>query len=183
MKFEKVDAVRGKIAKVWCNANKKCALRRRTSGIRFVPRFPKAQLEEKKVASTFKEACDLWLQTKGRLEDATLSQYSNALIFWQQKLGTDVPVQNVTHGKVAAVVGSHPWPSAKLCNNYLIPLRGVFKLACRDIQGLDKPLDDIENASHQKVAPDPLTVSEMYSIIDRIKKKINMLAIILNSLF
>lgn len=134
-------------------------------------KIAKAQLQENKKASTFKERCDIWLETKGRLTAPTLYQYKNALVFWQEKFGADVPIDEITHGKVAAVVGSHPWPSAKLCNNYLIPLRGVFKLAARDNKIMSDPVDGIENAAHQKPAPDPLSVSEMYSIIDWIRNK------------
>jgi integrase len=120
--------------------------------------------------STFKDMCDMWLKTKGRLASATLSQYKNALRFWQIQLGADKPIDELTHGKIAAVVGSHPWPSAKLCNNYLIPLRGVFSLAGREIKELDNPLEGIANAQHQKAVPDPLTVDEMGRILTDLRE-------------
>jgi integrase len=123
-------------------------------------------------ATAFSKACEAWLATKGRLASATLSQYRNALEFWKEKLG-DKPIEELTHGKIAAVVGSHPWPSAKLCNNYLIPLRGVFTLAGREIKHLDNPLKGIENARQQKAAPDPLTGDEMRAIIDDLRHHYN----------
>ncbi len=134
-------------------------------------KFAKEQLNVAKKASTLADACALFLETKGRLAPATQSQYKNALNFWQNKLGSDLSIADITHGKVAAVVGSHPWSSAKLCNNYLIPLRGVFALAGRDIKGLDNPLDGIENAKSQKPPPDPLEISEMERILKWINKK------------
>jgi integrase len=112
----------------------------------------------------------MWLKTKGRLTAATLSQYQNALLFWQEKLGAERAIDALTHGKIAEVVGSHAWPSAKLCNNYLIPLRGVFALACREIKNLDNPMEGIENAKHQKPPPDPLSTEEMESILSDIFK-------------
>lgn len=121
-------------------------------------------------ATSFAKLCETWLETKGRLADATLSQYKNALLFWQEKLGAGTPIDELTHGKIAAAVGSHPWPSAKLCNNYLIPLRGVFKLAGREIKHLDNPLEGIENAKQQKAPPDPLASSEMHAIVSDIRK-------------
>jgi integrase len=128
--------------------------------------FPKSKHAAGTTAGTsFKDVCDTWLKTKGRLAQATLSQYANALIFWQAKFGPDRPIDELTHGVVAGAVGSHPWPSAKLCNNYLIPLRGVFKLAGREIAHLDNPLDGIENAKQQKNPPDPLTREEMKLIV------------------
>ncbi len=58
-----------------------------------------------------------------------------------------------------------------MCNNYLIPLRGVFALAGRDIKGLENPLEGIENAKSQKPPPDPLEISEMERILKWINKK------------
>nr|WP_236906053.1 site-specific integrase [Collimonas pratensis] len=114
---------------------------------------------------TFGSACALWLETKGRLAAATQSQYKNALEFWKLKFGAETRIDLITHGKIAAAVGSHPWPSAKLCNNYLIPLRGTFVLAGRDMRELINPLEGINNSKHQKTPPDPLTIAEMERIL------------------
>jgi integrase len=92
----------------------------------FFPNSPNAEKMDSAVR-TFGAMCDMWLKTKGRLAAATLSQYSNALKFWQNKLGAGSAIETLSYGKIAAIVGSHPWPSAKLCNNYLIPLRGVLR--------------------------------------------------------
>jgi integrase len=58
--------------------------------------------------------CAMYLKTKGRLAAATLSQYGNALEFWKAQLGGDRPIDELTHGIIAQVVGSYPWSSAKL---------------------------------------------------------------------
>lgn len=118
---------------------------------------------------TFGKACELWLETKGRLAKKTLDQYRNALGVWQALLGKDTALARITHGQVAAKVGGHPWASAKLLNNYLIPLRGVFKLAGRDMK-LDDPMEGIENSKHQAPPPDPLAGDEAASIVAHMHK-------------
>lgn len=130
----------------------------------YFPDSPHAQ-QKASNARTFGQLCATYLQTKGRLAKATLSQYENALKFWQLAFGAESSIDELTHGTIAAFVGSHPWASAKLCNNYLIPLRGVFALAGREIKGLENPLEGIENAKHQKADPDPLSIHEMERIL------------------
>lgn len=133
--------------------------------------FPDSKRAPKTASTlTFGEACDDWLKTKGRLATKTLDQYRNALEVWKGLLGKATPIDKLTHGKVAGVVGSHPWASAKLLNNYLICLRGVFKLAGRDIKGLDNPMEGIENSKHQAPPPDPLSVEEMRLILADMRK-------------
>ncbi|AMP05786.1 site-specific integrase [Collimonas pratensis] len=135
----------------------------------FFPNSPNAE-KMGSVVRSFEAMSDLWLQTKGRLAAATLSQYSLALKFWQSKLGADSAIESLSYGKIAAVVGSHPWPSAKLCNNYLIPLRGVFALAGREISHLVNPMQGIENGKHQKAVPDPLSTEEMEWILSHMRE-------------
>jgi len=116
------------------------------------------------IVKTFGECCDEWLKTKGRLASKTLTQYSNSLEVWKRLLGADKPINQITHAQVAAKVGGEPWASAKLLNNYLITLRGVFRLAGRDLK-IDNPMDDIENSKHQAAPPDPLTRQEMDAVL------------------
>lgn len=125
----------------------------------FFPDSPHAGAKSKAEA-TFGEQCDLWLMTKGRLATKTLDQYRNALGVWKRILGAAKPIEQLTHGAMASAIGSHPWSSAKLLNNYLIPLRGVFALAGRELRLEDNPLDGIENSRHQAPPPDPLTAME-----------------------
>lgn len=128
--------------------------------------FPDSKHAPKTAANTtFGQACDEWLKTKGRLATKTLNQYRNALEVWKRLLGESTPIEQLTHARVAAVVGSEPWASAKLLNNYLICLRGVFKLVGRGLKDLDNPMDGIENSKHQAAPPDPFTVEEMGLIL------------------
>lgn len=117
----------------------------------------------------FGKACDEWLASKGQLATKTLNQYRNALKVWKGMFGADTPLAGMRHAHMAAKIGSHPWASAKLMNNYLICLRGVFKLHGRDLKIAD-PTEGIENAKHQKPAPDPLTDTERELILADIRK-------------
>jgi integrase len=118
----------------------------------------------------FGDACDTWLKTKGRLATKTLDQYRNALEVWKGMFGKDTPIERLTHGTLAAKIGGYPWASAKLLNNYLICLRGVFKLAGREIKGLDNPMEGIENSKHQAPPPDPFTQDESALILADLRK-------------
>lgn len=137
----------------------------------FFPDSPRAisaghAIEEK----TFGKWCELWLETKGRLAKRTLSQYTNALAIWKSLLGADSTMAKLTHATVAAKVGSYPWKSAKLLNNYLIPLRGVFALAGRELK-TENPMEGIENSKHQATAPDPLSTAEMERILADLRER------------
>ena len=134
------------------------------------PESPRAKKTSQVASRTFGEWCDLWLSTKGRLAKNTLSQYRNALDVWKSMYGADTPIGDLTHAVVAAKVGSTPWKSAKLLNNYLICLRGVFTLAGREMK-IDDPMDGIENSKHQAPAPDPLSPEEMEQILGYLHQK------------
>lgn len=125
----------------------------------FFPDSPRAK-QATEADPTFGDRCDVWLKTKGRLASKTLDQYRNALEVWKRLLGADTPMSKLDHDKVAAIVGDTPWKSAKLLNNYLICLRGVFALAKRKLD-IDNPMDGIENSKHQAAPPDPLSHQEM----------------------
>lgn len=132
--------------------------------------FPESRKAPKTANNqTFGEMCDTWLKTKGRLATKTLNQYRNALEVWKNLLGAHKPIAQITHGAIAAKVGGHPWASAKLLNNYLICLRGVFRLAGRELK-LDDPMEGIENSKHQSPPPDPLSAHEMEQVLADLRK-------------
>lgn len=56
-------------------------------------------------------------------------------------------------------------PSPKTHNNYLIVLRGIFRLEYRGAASLNNPLIGIENMPLIKRLPDPLTVDERSGIL------------------
>jgi integrase len=127
--------------------------------------FPKSKRAPASAAvQTFGQACDAWLATKGRLATKTLAQYGNALEVWKTLIGAEKPVASFTHSFIAGIVGTQPWASAKLLNNYLICLRGVFKLAGRELK-IENAMDGITNSKHQKPPPDPLSTAEMEMVL------------------
>jgi len=129
----------------------------------FFPDSPRAKTQEGTI-KTFGECCDEWLKTKGRLATKSITQYGNALKIWKEMFGNDTPISKITHTQIASKVGSTPWASSKLLNNYLITLRGVFKLARRDLK-IDNPMEGVENSKFQKSPPDPLTRQEMDAVL------------------
>jgi integrase len=118
---------------------------------------------------TFGKACEQYLESKGQLATKTKDQYRNALEVWKGMFGAATPIRSIKHGAMAAKIGSHAWASPKLLNNYLICLRGVFRLAGRDIK-LDDPTDGIENVQHQKPPPDPLSDEERDRVLAHMHK-------------
>ena len=107
-----------------------------------------------------------WLKTKGRLAGATRSQYKNALNFWYRELGgEETLIASIRHGDLASFIGDYEWPSAKLCNNYLIALRGIFALARRDRFITDDPTEGIANTKLQNPLPDPFSMDEAEQIL------------------
>lgn len=132
--------------------------------------FPDSKRAPKAQSKSFGEMCTLWFQTKGRLAKKTRMQYKDALEVWKRMFGAETPIEKLTHSKVSAKIGSHPWASARLLNNYLICLRGVFKLAGRDIR-MDNPMEGIENSKRQVNPPDPLSREEMELILKWIADK------------
>ena len=139
----------------------------------FFPGSPQAKALQP--AHSFGAWCDLWLDTKGRLAKKTLTQYRNALKVWKELLGADTPMEKLPHAAVAAVVGRTPWASAKLLNNYLICLRGVFALAGRSMD-LGNPMEGIENSKHQAPQPDPLSPAEMELVLATLHKHLDIRA-------
>ena len=118
---------------------------------------------------TLKELGATWLQTKGHeLKPSTLQQYGSAVRCWCTLLGEDTLVTNLTAKVIKAKIGSHPWPSAKTFNNYLIVLRGMLEL---EFEGGKTPVDGVKNMRWQKKPPDPLSIEERDKILERLRKQ------------
>lgn len=141
--------------------------------------FPEAAQAKAGGHETVRHYGDLWLQKKRGLAPATRSQYDNALKTWYErqlprrklKLG-DMAVADVRHSDLSALVGSVEWPSARMHNNAMIPLRGLFDLWVRDDRRHRfDPTEGITNQRFQKGKPDPFTPEETERIIARAYKK------------
>lgn len=114
---------------------------------------------------TFGQAADAWLATRHTLAPATRDQYRNALAAWKRMLGADKPLSAITPDWLEAKIAAHPWPSAKLLNNALIPLRGVLGRHFRGAMAAANPALDVRNARVVRTLPDPLTLAERDAIL------------------
>jgi integrase len=119
---------------------------------------------------TFGKLADMWLESKGQLEAATLDQYGTAVRFWKQMLGEDTPVVALTYQVLSSKIGKHPWPSPKAHNNYLIALRGIFDFEFSGRRAADNPMVGIKNLKVVKKLPDPLTAVERDVILGDLQK-------------
>lgn len=135
----------------------------------FFPDSPRLQSTQPG-AGCFGPLARLWLQSKGRLSDATRDQYGTAVRFWIKQLGEDTPVTTLTHKVLAAKIGAYPWPSAKTHNNYLIALRGIMALEYHGAKASSNPLTGIENMVAVKTLPDPLTPDERDRVLADMRK-------------
>ena len=127
------------------------------------PRAKEATAEPR--PTTFGPLADLWLDAQGELAAATRAQYRCAIAFWKQLLGADTPLDQLTHQVLAAKLGRYPWASAKLFNNYLIPLRGIFAFEYTGARVLLNPTNGISNRRVVKKLPDPLSATERDRIL------------------
>ncbi|MHB8982539.1 Arm DNA-binding domain-containing protein [Thiobacillus sp.] len=151
--------------------------------------FPDYKFAEKHTADalgrTFRQWADLWVELSARnLEDSTLRIYKRHLAaYWTAAFGDDMP-KAVTHERVlrhlARLATEHldertgklvkPL-SRKTQNNILIPLRGVFELACKADPHLRNPTDGIDNLKVQKAQPDPFDPEEVEVILAALRER------------
>lgn len=132
----------------------------------FFPDSPRAKVE----VGTFGQLADLWLASKGQLEEATKDQYANAIALWKRLLGADKRMVDLTYQVLSAKIGAHPWASPKSANNYLIALRGVFEFEYNGRRAADNPIIGIKNLTVVKKLPDPLTPDERDAILNDMRR-------------
>lgn len=133
--------------------------------------FPTSKRAEHSKPQSFGALADLWLQSKGQLEDATREQYRNAIVLWKRILGANTPIDKLTFQVLSSKIGKHPWASGKTANNYLIALRGVFALEFHGRRAADNPMIGIRNLKVIRKLPDPLTVDERDQILDNMLER------------
>lgn len=132
--------------------------------------FPKSKRAVSAPPTSFGSLADAWLASKGHLAAATRSQYRLAAEHWKSKLGSDTPIESISHAALAKMIGSHPWASAKLRNNYLIVLRGALGLHYRGQLAMLDPMIGITNQRSPRKLPDPLTTDERDRILADMRK-------------
>ena len=126
--------------------------------------FPRSQRACSNAPQTFGRLAALWLDSKGQLADASLSQYRNAAEFWKKKIGAKTLVDSITHQTLAATVGKMKW-SPTTANNALIVLRGVLAFAFSGRRALDNPANGIANLKKISRPPDPFDTDERDRIL------------------
>lgn len=151
--------------------------------------FPDYKFAEKHTADvlgrSFRQWAELWAELSARnLEDSTLRIYKRHLsAYWTTTFGDDMP-KAITHERVlrhlARLATEHldertgklvkPL-SRKTQNNILIPLRGVFELACKADPHLRNPTDGIDNLKVQKAQPDPFEPAEVEAFLAVLREK------------
>lgn len=131
----------------------------------FFPDSPRAA-GAKQEKLTVSKLAELYLASVEGLSPATVSQYANAINnTWVPMLGPATEVDSLSSAAVASKIGAHPWASAKLRNNYLIPLRRMFALHFTGKRREDNPLAEVKNSRTKKKLPDPLTLAERDAIL------------------
>lgn len=133
--------------------------------------FPDSKRARAEPANTFGKLADLWLASKGQLQEATKSQYAGAVALWKRILGESVAVERVTYQLLTAKIGGQPWASAKSANNYLIALRGIMALEYSGRRTADNPMAGIDNLPVVRKLPDPLTVDERDRVLADMAKR------------
>lgn len=129
-------------------------------------------------ARTLKDWAETYKALMGRgLEHSSLDVYMRHLrAYWLSAWG-DLPPQRVTHemvlrrlatlsqdeldtttGQVRKALGR------KTQNNIMIPLRGVFALACKAL-AIPDPTEGIDNLKVQRAEPDPFSIEEVEVVL------------------
>lgn len=131
----------------------------------YAEHFPDSPRTPETAPKAFGTLADLWLESRGQLEDASHDQYANAVAMWKRLLGEHTRIDALTHQVLAAKIGGHPWASPKSLNNYLIPLRGVFAFEFHGQRAALNPMNGIKNLKVVRKLPDPLTGAERDRIL------------------
>lgn len=122
-------------------------------------------------AGRFGPLARLWLQSKGQLADATQHQYAVAVRFWIKHIGEETRVRELTHKVLAAKIGSHPWPSARTHNSYVLTLRGILGLEYSGPLASQHPMIGIRRMPMVKQLPDPLTPAERDRVLAHMRER------------
>ncbi|URI11028.1 site-specific integrase [Aquincola tertiaricarbonis] len=132
---------------------------------------------------TLADWADVWAKLARReLEHSTITIYTNHLnTYWLAAFGHMKP-SRVTHEMLLGRLADLAEPrldtatgkirkglARKTQNNILIPLRGVFALACKD-GSFPNPTDGINCLKVQTGNPDPFTADEVEAILADLRK-------------
>lgn len=116
-------------------------------------------------AEHFGRLAQTWLDAI-EVSAATRDEYRKALNRYWMPLYATREIDSIPYSELRKDVNSIEWSSPKTRNNALIPLRGIFDMACVD-ELIDKnPAEKLRNLKHQKPPVDPFTRDEAERVID-----------------
>ena len=122
-------------------------------------------------APTFAHYAQEYLYNLSDHKQGTKKKYLSILERLWMPLFEDMPINTITSQMLRTAVNGREWSSAKTRNDALIPLRGVFELACDD-EVIDKnPCDRLKNQKTQEDEPDPFNEMEKEIILNWLKEK------------
>lgn len=128
-------------------------------------------LESEEEPALFGEVAHDYIATIQHLDIDTIKSYKKILNSIWLPIWGETHIHKIKYSELARRVDEIPWGSPKTRNNSLVPLRGIFKVAHKDEIIKSNPCELIENQSHQKLPPDPLSLDETELILKRIKQK------------
>jgi integrase len=114
---------------------------------------------------TLGQVIDDFLATKARKSKNTQKLYRNAGGVWKKIFGEETLLNDLNPTHVETTIGKHPFASSKLRNDYLIVLRGAFKLAHKTDRSWTNPLDGVENEKRSDPVPNPVDHVEQAKIL------------------
>ena len=117
-------------------------------------------------APTFAHYAQEYLYNLSDHKQGTKKKYLSILERLWMPLFEDMLINTITSQMLRTAVNGREWSSAKTRNDALIPLRGVFELACDD-EVIDKnPCDRLKNQKTQEDEPDPFNEIERERILN-----------------
>ena len=117
----------------------------------------------------FRDVAQDWLDAQ-ELANSTADNYERILnTHWIPKLG-EIPVSDLTPGKLQKAVKDRAFKTGKTRNNSVSVLRMVCEYAKGERLLAESPAAKLGHAKTQKTPPDPFSVPEMRKILDWLHK-------------
>lgn len=104
-------------------------------------------------------------------KQGTKEKYLSILERIWMPLLAEMPIDDISSQMLRNAVNGREWSSAKVRNDALIPLRGVFELAADD-EVIDKnPAERLKNQKNNQELPDPFTAGERDLLLQWLKSQ------------
>ncbi|QLG87684.1 DUF3596 domain-containing protein [Chitinibacter bivalviorum] len=127
-------------------------------------------------APTFREYSVRWMTANSHLATSTLHDYRKRLDHYVLPKIGEKPMNTITYGDIAELLGSIEWGSMKTRNNTCTVIRQPFEMAFLDGAIDANPAARLKNLKAQKEPPDPFSLDEANQIISIMRKDCDMYA-------